>query len=43
MDVFTRIPGCGLEIWHGVGTPARERLDRFLESLRRFPASRSNS
>jgi pimeloyl-ACP methyl ester carboxylesterase len=38
-EVFTRIPGCGLEIWHGVGHHlARERPDAFVELLARFVA-----
>jgi branched-chain amino acid transport system permease protein len=39
MDVFTKISGCGLEIWHGVGHHlARERPDWFVELLGRFVA-----
>jgi pimeloyl-ACP methyl ester carboxylesterase len=38
-EVFTKIPGCGLEVWHGVGHHlARERPDEFVELLGRFLA-----
>jgi len=36
-DIFTRIPGCGLEIWHGVGHSGPIEIpDRFVELLTRF-------
>ncbi|WP_322797931.1 alpha/beta hydrolase [Thermoflexus sp.] len=35
--VFTRIPNCGLEIWHGVGhSPAHEAPDRLVRVLMQF-------
>jgi pimeloyl-ACP methyl ester carboxylesterase len=37
VELFTRIPGCGLEIWHGVGhSPVMERPDAFIALLERF-------
>ena len=36
-DIFTRIPGCSLEIWHGVGHSGPIEIpDRFVELLTRF-------
>ncbi|HWN70630.1 MAG TPA: alpha/beta hydrolase, partial [Haliangium sp.] len=44
MDVFTKISGCGLEVWHGVGHHLpRERPDWFVELLGRFAASRGSA
>jgi branched-chain amino acid transport system permease protein len=38
-EIFTAIPGCGLEIWHGVGhTPPIEIPDRFVALLTGFLA-----
>lgn len=35
--IFTRIPNCGLEIWHGVGhSPAHEAPERLVSLLMRF-------
>ncbi|GBD08565.1 AB hydrolase superfamily protein YdjP [Candidatus Thermoflexus japonica] len=35
--LFTRIPNCGLEVWHGVGhSPAHEAPDRLAALLGRF-------
>jgi branched-chain amino acid transport system permease protein len=37
VEVFTRIPGCALEVWHGVGHSGMiEVPDRFVELLTRF-------
>ena len=36
-DIFTKISGCGLEIWHGVGHSGPIEIpDRFVELLTRF-------
>lgn len=36
-ELFTRIPGCGLEVWHGVGhSPVLERPEEFATLLDRF-------
>lgn len=38
-EIFTRIPGCGLEVWHGVGHSGPiEAPDRFVDLLNRFIA-----
>ncbi|MGH2544530.1 MAG: alpha/beta fold hydrolase [Ardenticatenaceae bacterium] len=43
IDAFTRIPGCGLEIWHGVGHHLpREQPDRFVSLLTEFIAEASH-
>lgn len=37
VDIFTRIPGCGLEVWHGVGHSGPIEIpERFVELLARF-------
>jgi pimeloyl-ACP methyl ester carboxylesterase len=37
VDVFQKIPGCGLEVWHGVGHSGPIEIpDRFIELLVRF-------
>jgi len=37
VDIFARIPGCALEIWHGVGHSGPIEIpDRFVELLTRF-------
>lgn len=44
VDIFTKIPGCGLEVWHGVGHSGPIEIpDRFVDLLTRFidEASRS--
>lgn len=39
VEVFTGIPGCGLEVWHGVGHSGPiEVPDRFVDVLSRFIA-----
>jgi branched-chain amino acid transport system permease protein len=39
VDAFTKIPGCSLEIWHGVGHNGPIEIpDRFVELLARFIA-----
>ncbi len=36
-ELLTRIPGCGLEVWHGVGhSPVLERPEEFAALLGRF-------
>jgi branched-chain amino acid transport system permease protein len=36
-DIFTKIAGCGLEVWHGVGHSGPIEIpDRFVELLTRF-------
>lgn len=37
VDIFTKIPGCALEVWHGVGHSGPIEIpDRFVELLTRF-------
>lgn len=37
VELFATVPGCGLEVWHGVGhTPPIETPDRFVALLTRF-------
>ncbi len=37
VDIFTRIPGCGLEVWHGVGHSGPIEIpDQFMELLSKF-------
>ena len=39
VEIFTGIPGCGLEVWHGVGHNALIEIpDRFVETLTAFIA-----
>ena len=39
VELFTGIPGCGLEVWHGVGHNALIEIpDRFVETLTAFIA-----
>jgi non-heme chloroperoxidase len=39
VETYTGIPGCGLEVWHGIGHSGPvEAPDRFVELLRRFLA-----
>jgi branched-chain amino acid transport system permease protein len=37
VDIFSKVPGCGLEVWHGVGHSGPIEIpDRFVELLTRF-------
>jgi 3-oxoadipate enol-lactonase len=44
VELFNKIPGCALEVWHGVGhTPPIEQPDRFVALLTEFMAETSQS